>query len=92
MYLLEFLLEAKWCYIEEHDSDSAVCFIQRTVGSLKKIYDGVFNSNSKTISKLQWVLKVLVCLLGWANINFSMIFMMCDVWATGLLSLRADGD
>ena len=27
------------------------------VGSLKQVYDGVFNSNTTTISKLQWVLE-----------------------------------
>ena len=28
-----------------------------TVVSLKQVYDGVFNSNSTMISKLQWVLE-----------------------------------
>ena len=33
-----------------------------TVGSLKQVYDGVFNSNPTTIRKLQWILEV-ACLL-----------------------------
>ena len=43
--------------IREHDPHSAACFVQMTVGSLKQVYNGIFNSNPTTISKLQWVLE-----------------------------------
>ena len=43
--------------MEEHDPHSAACLIQMNVSLVKQVYDGVFNSNPTTISKLQWVLK-----------------------------------
>ena len=48
--------------MEEHDPHSAACFIQMTVGSLKQVYDGVFNYNPTIIIKLQRVLED-ACLL-----------------------------
>ena len=43
--------------IKEHHHHSSGCFVQMTVGLLKQVYDGVFNSNRRTLSKLQWFLE-----------------------------------
>ena len=43
--------------MKEDDPHSAARFVQMTMGSLKQVYDGIFNSNYTMINKLQWVLE-----------------------------------
>lgn len=52
--------------MKECDIDSTVCFVKMTVGVLKQVYDGVFNSSSMVISKMQGVL-IAAWLFGEVN-------------------------
>ncbi|MEQ2313176.1 hypothetical protein AMECASPLE_038982 [Ameca splendens] len=45
-----------WRKNKEHNPHSAAGFVQMTVGLLKQMFDGIFNSNSTEISKLKGLL------------------------------------